>query len=78
MKKQIELYISDNCSEATQLIEFLNKMKIHFSIKNTTDNKDYLYELHTQNIYITPALIIDEYYQVLGFQQKKIEKLLRV
>ncbi|WP_058305789.1 thioredoxin domain-containing protein [Gracilibacillus massiliensis] len=78
MKQQIEIFISDNCAESTQLIDFLNKKSIDFFIKNTTDNKDYLYELHNQNIYITPALIIDKYYQVIGFQQNKIEKLLRI
>ncbi len=75
-KQQIDIYISDNCAESNQLIDFLQQKNVDFSIKNTSKNKDYLHELQQKNIYITPTVILDNYYSVLGFQQDKISEML--
>ncbi|SFM29730.1 Thioredoxin domain-containing protein [Gracilibacillus orientalis] len=78
MKKHlIDVYISDNCTECDQLVNYLSELNISFNKKNTTVNKENLRQLQQENIYITPTIIIDNYYRIIGFQQGKIKQLLR-
>ncbi|GAE93543.1 hypothetical protein JCM21714_2630 [Gracilibacillus boraciitolerans JCM 21714] len=76
-KQQIDIYISNNCNESNEAIDYLTQRNIDFSIKNISQHKEYLYELHQQEIYITPAIIIDKNHQILGFQQNKITELIK-
>lgn len=75
--QRIDVYISDNNTECERLVDFLQEADISFSLKNTTENKQHLTDLQKNNIFITPAIIIDDHYQVIGFQPDKIRRFLR-
>ncbi|MGP4039910.1 thioredoxin family protein [Gracilibacillus sp. D59] len=77
-KQQIDVYISDNCAECDQLVSYLKQLNISFNTKNTTVNKKNLRQLQKENIYITPTIIIDNYYCIMGFQEGEIQKILHL
>ncbi|WP_163582687.1 glutaredoxin family protein [Gracilibacillus saliphilus] len=76
-QQQIDVYVSDNCTECDQLVQYLTQRNISFQIKNTTVNKENLWQLQQENIYITPTVIIDNDYRIIGFQESKLKQLLR-
>jgi arsenate reductase-like glutaredoxin family protein len=75
-EQQIDVYVSDNCTECDQLVQYLTQRNIRFQIKNTTVNKENLWQLQQENIYITPTIIIDNDYRIIGFQESKLKQLL--
>ncbi|QGH33108.1 hypothetical protein GI584_03150 [Gracilibacillus salitolerans] len=75
--QQIDVYISDNCRECDQLVNYLTQLNIPFNTKNTTVNKENLRQLQEANIYLTPTIIIDNYYRIIGFQEGKLRQLIR-
>lgn len=78
MNRQIRVYISDDCPECEQLIEFLEGSKVAYQLKNVSEEKENLKELHKENMYVTPAVIINQHYRILGFQKDKIAQLLGI
>ncbi|SHM63577.1 glutaredoxin family protein [Gracilibacillus kekensis] len=74
MKKTIKVYISENNKECDQLINYLNKYNVSFLTINVTENKDALYELQKENIYLTPAIIIDDKNHIIGYHPESIDK----
>ncbi|UOQ84268.1 thioredoxin family protein [Gracilibacillus salinarum] len=77
-QKHVSLYVSDNCEECEQIKEYIHNLDINFDVKNTTEDKRHLSELQEHDIYITPAVIIDDYYQIIGFNKDKINRILNV
>ncbi|WP_058308741.1 glutaredoxin family protein [Gracilibacillus massiliensis] len=78
MTHKIKVYISENNQECEQLVTYLNEKNIAFQIKNVTANKDELHELQKMNIYLTPAIIINEKDQIIGFHKESIDKYLQL
>ncbi|GAB2555854.1 thioredoxin family protein [Gracilibacillus alcaliphilus] len=78
MNQQIDVYISDNCAECEKLIQFLEEANLSFYEKNTTKDKQNLMELQQQNVFITPAVIIDDHHPIIGFQPDKIIRLVNL
>lgn len=78
MNRQVKVYISEDCSECEELLAFLYEKNINYEEKNITKRREYLNELHQQNIFLTPVLIINHHYRILGFQKEKIVQLLGI
>ncbi|UOQ49138.1 thioredoxin family protein [Gracilibacillus caseinilyticus] len=76
--KHVSLYVSDNCEECDQIMDYISNLDISFDVKNTTEDKCHLSELQEHDIYITPAVIIDNYYQIIGFNKDRINQILNV
>lgn len=78
MKRKVKVYTSEGCAECDELVLFLDQENIPYEHKNITENREYLKELHRQNIYLTPVVIINHQYFILGFQKDKIAQLLGI
>lgn len=75
MNRQVKVYTSRDCPECDELLAFLDEKKINYEERNITENREFLKELHRQNIFLTPCLIINQHYRILGFQKDKIVQL---
>lgn len=75
-EKEIVVYISDDCDESTQIIDYLIELSVDYNVKNVTRNREYLTELQARNVYAAPAIFINEQV-VLGFQKDKIKRLIQ-
>lgn len=73
---EITVYISDDCDESTQIIDYLNELSVEYNEKNVTKNREYLTELQARNVYSVPATFINNQV-VLGFQKDKIRHLIQ-
>ena len=74
-KHEVVLYSSNGCAYCEQVKAFLHEHGIEFEERNASTHKKYLDYLIKKKIYSTPATFIDEKL-VLGFQEKKLLKLL--
>ncbi|WP_182200735.1 glutaredoxin family protein [Paraliobacillus salinarum] len=72
MNTTITIYVSNNCSESNKLVNFLEEKNVDYEKKNITEDKKYLKDLQTQNIYATPVTMINDQ-TILGFQKRKLE-----
>ncbi|MDX8046320.1 hypothetical protein SH601_10045 [Gracilibacillus sp. S3-1-1] len=78
MRHQIDVYISDDCLESQRMVDYLSNYDIPINVKNTTIDKDNLRQLQEEGIYLTPAMVIDHHYSVIGFQENKIKNMLNL
>ena len=74
-KHNVVIYTSDNCTEGKKVIENMEKWEIGYTIKNISDNKEYLTELQNRGVFGTPATFVDDY-PVLGYQENKLKNIL--
>ncbi|MFC4799817.1 glutaredoxin family protein [Neobacillus sp. GCM10023253] len=72
---EVIVYSSNGCSYCDQVKTFLKEKGIKFEERNASINKAYLDQLKEKKIFATPAIFIDGKL-VLGFQEKKLSKLL--
>lgn len=77
MHHEVILYSSNGCTYCVQVKAFLIEQGIEFEERNVSIHKEYLDELKGKKIYATPATFINGQL-VLGFQEKKFKKLLRL
>ncbi|MFC4388148.1 glutaredoxin family protein [Gracilibacillus marinus] len=75
-KQTLDVYISDNCKECEQLIDFLDKNQMSYEIKNISNTKEHLKELQANQVYATPAVKIPSGKFLLGFQKEHLIKVL--
>ncbi|WP_423799406.1 glutaredoxin family protein [Neobacillus sp. SAB-20_R2A] len=74
---EVIVYSSNGCSYCDQVKTFLKEKEIEFEERNASNNKEYLDQLKEKKIFATPATFIDGKL-VLGFQEKKLNKLLEL
>ncbi|WP_249872710.1 glutaredoxin family protein [Oceanobacillus saliphilus] len=70
---QVTIYVSENEGEAHKVIRLLEEHNIPYIEKNVTKNENYMKELHSIEIYGTPATFIDDEQVILGYQKNKIK-----
>lgn len=76
VERKITVYTSDECHESDKILQFLNELSVDYEEKNISQNRAYLKELQSRNIYSAPALFIKDK-AVLGFQKEKIKRLIK-
>lgn len=74
-KHEVIVYSSNGCSYCEQVKGFLKEHGIAFEERNGSIHKEYFDQLKERKIFGTPATFIDGKL-VLGFQEKKFNKLL--
>lgn len=75
LKHEVIVYSSAGCSYCEKVKSYLKDNGIDFEERNASINKEYIDQLKTQKIFATPATFINGML-VLGFQEKKFNKLL--
>ena len=73
----IEIYTSDTCPECKLAKEYLKENKIEYKEYNIFKNTEAKKKLIGMGYMSVPVLIIDEHH-VLGFDLKRIEKILKI
>ncbi len=74
-KPEVIVYSSSGCPYCEKVKSFLKDRHIDFEERNASIHKEYFDQLKERKIYGTPATLIDGKL-VLGFQEKKLNKLL--
>ncbi|MGJ7911508.1 glutaredoxin family protein [Neobacillus sp. LXY-1] len=74
-KHEVIVYSSNGCAYCEKVKAFLKEHGIEFEERNASIHKEYMDQLIERKIYATPATFIDGNL-VLGFQEKKLNKLL--
>ena len=75
-EQNIQVYVSNNCTESNKLIQLLEELGVSHERKNVTENKAYMRELQKQNIYATPVAMVNNN-KVLGYQKSRLKDVLR-
>ncbi|GGM34250.1 hypothetical protein GCM10011351_20300 [Paraliobacillus quinghaiensis] len=75
-EENIQVYVSNNCTESNKLIHLLEELGVKHERKNVTENKDYMRELQQQKIYATPVAMVNNK-KVLGYQKSRLMDILR-
>ncbi|RCW73042.1 glutaredoxin family protein [Saliterribacillus persicus] len=75
--KQVVVYTSENCDECQNVMDYLTELNIEFEEKNTTHDRNFLKELQQKNVYVTPAVFINDRC-ILGLRKHKIKNALGV
>ncbi|ENH96382.1 hypothetical protein J416_11080 [Gracilibacillus halophilus YIM-C55.5] len=71
---QVLVYINHD-HESRQLLEFLDDQQVPYQKKDVSASRDYLQELQTYNIYVTPAVVVGKQ-KILGFQKQRLRDIL--
>src|SRR3954465_14044923 len=74
-KHEVIVYSSTGCPYCEKVKSFLKENQIEFEERNASIHKEYFDQLKERKIYGTPATLINGKL-VLGFQEKKFNKLL--
>ncbi|PLS01024.1 glutaredoxin family protein [Neobacillus cucumis] len=74
-KHEVIVYSSNGCSYCEKVKSFLDEKGIPFEERNASIHNEYIEQLKMRKIYATPATFINGEL-VLGFQEKKFNKLL--
>ncbi|KAB8137965.1 glutaredoxin family protein [Gracilibacillus oryzae] len=72
---EVHVYVSEDCKECDDLLDFLEEKNVKHISKNTSKNKEYLEEMQKENIYMTPVMNVRGKW-VQGFQTKQINQVL--
>jgi len=76
-KPEVIVYSSTGCTYCEQVKAYLKGHGVGFEERNVSLNKDDLSYLKERKIYATPATFINGSL-VLGFQEKKLNRLLEI
>lgn len=77
-KKQVLIYVSDDCSQCKKVIKLLENNDISFREKNVTQNKENMKELQERGIYGTPAVFVEGSQVIQGYQKNKLKYALGI
>jgi thioredoxin reductase (NADPH) len=74
---EIIVYSSDGCAYCEKVKEYLKDLGFEYEERNGSLHKEYFDQLKEKKIFGTPATFVNGNL-VLGFQEKKFKKLLRI
>lgn len=74
---EVIVYSSTGCPYCEKVKNYLKEHNIEYEERNVSIHKEYFDQLRERKIFGTPATLIDGKL-VLGFQEKKLNKLLGI
>ncbi|WP_337017123.1 glutaredoxin family protein [Oceanobacillus massiliensis] len=75
---QVIIYVSDNSPQSEKVVKLIEENNMPYTIRNVSQNSDYMKELQSKEIYGTPATFINDQQPILGYQKNKIKYALGI
>lgn len=76
-KKNVTIYVSEDCHQCGDLITQLDEWNISYHVKNVTKNRRHLEELQDIGVFGTPATVVDEEI-ILGFPRGILQRVFNI
>jgi glutaredoxin len=76
MTHTVVLFVQNGCDACHQEAEFLAEHGVSFTEKNVSDDQSVALELFALGSQLTPTTLIDDDELIIGFDRKRLSKLL--